>query len=68
MQGLSTSLPEDAEGLGSISTDSLGNAEMMRTGYAIIRYDYASPVAGNLGNQEISGLFTAGQDEWDFWL
>ena len=62
IQGLSTSLPEDAQRELVHSIKGLERAEMMRTGYAI-EYDIVLPhqLRATLETKLISGLFTAGQ-------
>ncbi|HFI0099915.1 TPA: tRNA uridine-5-carboxymethylaminomethyl(34) synthesis enzyme MnmG [Streptococcus suis] len=62
VQGLSTSLPEDAQQDLIHSIKGLENAQMMRTGYAI-EYDMVMPhqLRATLETKKISGLFTAGQ-------
>lgn len=60
--GISTSLPEDVQWRVVRSIPGLGQAEIMRPGYAV-EYDYIPPteLKNTLETKRISGLFFAGQ-------
>ena len=62
VQGFSTSMPEDVQNLALRTIPGLGNAEIIRPGYAI-EYDYIDPTQLKLSLefQQFAGLFAAGQ-------
>ena len=62
VNGLSTSLPEDAQREILITIPGLKNAHIMRPGYAI-EYDYCPPTQlhPSLETKNVSGLYFAGQ-------
>ena len=62
VQGCSTSLPEDVQWRLVRSIPALGNAELMRVGYAV-EYDAVPPseITPWLESKRVAGLFLAGQ-------
>ena len=62
IQGFSTSMPEYVQYLLLKSVEGLGNAQIVRPGYAV-EYDYVDPtsLAPSLEVKTVSGLFFAGQ-------
>lgn len=62
VNGLSTSLPEDAQAELVAAIPGLESAEIARFGYAV-EYDYVPPtqLSGGLEYEAVSGLFFAGQ-------